>query len=47
MSDKDSPDALEAAIARYNDAWNAHDLDAIMEMLPEVSATGQTARRAA
>jgi steroid delta-isomerase-like uncharacterized protein len=24
--------ALEAAIAAYNEAWNAHDLDAIMEM---------------
>jgi steroid delta-isomerase-like uncharacterized protein len=23
---------LEAAIGRYNDAWNAHDLDAIMAM---------------
>ena len=28
----DSPEALRAAIARYNDAWNAHDLDAIMTM---------------
>lgn len=28
----DSPDELRAAIARYNDAWNAHDLDAIMAM---------------
>ena len=28
----DSPTALEAAIAAYNDAWNAHDLDAIMAM---------------
>jgi steroid delta-isomerase-like uncharacterized protein len=32
MSDKDSPAALEAAIGRYNDAWNAHDLDLIMAM---------------
>ena len=32
MSDKDSPGALEQAIARYNEAWNAHDLDAIMAM---------------
>jgi steroid delta-isomerase-like uncharacterized protein len=32
MSEADSPQALEAAIARYNDAWNAHDLDAIMAM---------------
>ena len=32
MSDPNSAAALEAAIARYNDAWNAHDLDAIMDM---------------
>src|SRR5919108_794538 len=32
MSEKDSAAALEQAIARYNDAWNAHDLDAIMSM---------------
>ena len=32
MNQKDSPEALEEAIARYNDAWNAHDLDAIMAM---------------
>jgi steroid delta-isomerase-like uncharacterized protein len=32
MSDGDSPQALEQAIERYNDAWNAHDLDAIMAM---------------
>src|SRR5437660_12679964 len=32
MSEHDAPEALEKAIARYNDAWNAHDLDAIMEM---------------
>jgi steroid delta-isomerase-like uncharacterized protein len=32
MSDRDSPAALEQAIARYNEAWNAHDLDAIMSM---------------
>jgi steroid delta-isomerase-like uncharacterized protein len=28
----DSPQSLEGAIARYNDAWNDHDLDAIMSM---------------
>jgi steroid delta-isomerase-like uncharacterized protein len=28
----DSAEALDAAIARYNKAWNAHDLDAIMAM---------------
>jgi steroid delta-isomerase-like uncharacterized protein len=32
MNDADSPAALEAKIARYNEAWNAHDLDAIMGM---------------
>jgi steroid delta-isomerase-like uncharacterized protein len=28
----DSPESLRDAIARYNDAWNAHDLDAITAM---------------
>ncbi len=32
MTDPDSPEALEAAIARYNEAWNAHDLEAIVSM---------------
>jgi steroid delta-isomerase-like uncharacterized protein len=32
MSERDAPAALEQAIARYNDAWNGHDLDAIMAM---------------
>ena len=32
MTEPDAPEALEQAIARYNDAWNAHDLDAIMAM---------------
>jgi steroid delta-isomerase-like uncharacterized protein len=32
MTGRDSPEALEEAIERYNDAWNAHDLDAIMAM---------------
>ena len=30
--DRDSAASLEQAIARYNDAWNAHDLDTIMSM---------------
>jgi steroid delta-isomerase-like uncharacterized protein len=30
MSGPDSAAALEAAIERYNEAWNAHDLDAIV-----------------
>jgi steroid delta-isomerase-like uncharacterized protein len=29
---KDSAEALREAIDRYNEAWNAHDLDAIMAM---------------
>jgi steroid delta-isomerase-like uncharacterized protein len=32
VSEKDSPQALEGLIGRYNDAWNAHDVDAIMAM---------------
>jgi steroid delta-isomerase-like uncharacterized protein len=32
MSQADSAASLEETIARYNDAWNAHDLDAIMAM---------------
>jgi steroid delta-isomerase-like uncharacterized protein len=32
MTGPNSPAELEKAIARYNDAWNSHDLDAIMEL---------------
>jgi steroid delta-isomerase-like uncharacterized protein len=32
MSQPDAPAALEETIARYNDAWNAHDLDLIASM---------------
>ena len=32
MTDTDSAAQLKLVIARYNDAWNAHDLDAIMAM---------------
>ena len=32
MSDADAATSLEERIAAYNDAWNAHDLDAIMSM---------------
>jgi steroid delta-isomerase-like uncharacterized protein len=49
-----SPAALEQAIGRYNDAWNDHDVDAIMAMhAPEMvfhnhtageSATGEEVR---
>ena len=31
MSDADSATELERVIGRYNDAWNAQDLDAIIE----------------
>ncbi len=51
---KDSEAALREAIDRYNAAWNAHDLDAIMAMhAPDMvfenhtageSATGEAAR---
>jgi steroid delta-isomerase-like uncharacterized protein len=50
----DSPEELIETIGRYNDAWNAHDLDAIMAMhAPDMvfenhtageSATGPDAR---
>jgi ketosteroid isomerase-like protein len=30
VSDSDAAAALEGTIERYNDAWNAHDLDAIV-----------------
>lgn len=53
-NDKDTPSALEETIGRYNEAWNAHDLDAIMSMhTPGMvfenhtageSATGEEAR---
>jgi steroid delta-isomerase-like uncharacterized protein len=32
MNQPDAPAALEETIARYNDAWNAHDLDLIASM---------------
>jgi steroid delta-isomerase-like uncharacterized protein len=32
MSSRDSAESLAEAIDRYNDAWNAHDLDAIESM---------------
>jgi steroid delta-isomerase-like uncharacterized protein len=53
-SGKNSPEALQEAIDRYNVAWNAHDLDAIIAMhAPDMvfenhtageSATGEEAR---
>ena len=48
MADADAPDALEQAIARYSDAWNGHDLDAIMSMhAPDMVFENHTAGEAA
>lgn len=45
---KDSPEALREAIDRYNVAWNAHDLDAIMAMhAPDMVFDNHTAGEAA
>lgn len=46
---KDSEQPLREAIARYNAAWNAHDLDAIMamhapDMVFENHTAGESAR---
>ena len=30
MDPRDAADALQQAIARYNDAWNAHDVETIL-----------------
>jgi steroid delta-isomerase-like uncharacterized protein len=35
VSESDSAEALAEAIGRYNEAWNAHDLDAIISMHAE------------
>ncbi len=32
MTEANSAAALEELIARYNDAWNAHDVDAIVDL---------------
>jgi steroid delta-isomerase-like uncharacterized protein len=48
MSDRDSPRELEATIARYNEAWNAHDLDAIVAMhAPDMVFANHTAGESA
>ena len=48
MSEKDSAVSLEEAIGRYNDAWNAHDLDAIMAMhAPDMVFENHTAGESA
>jgi steroid delta-isomerase-like uncharacterized protein len=44
----DDPSALEARIAAYNDAWNGHDLDAIMPMhAPDMVFCNHTAGESA
>jgi steroid delta-isomerase-like uncharacterized protein len=48
MSEHDSPKALEETIGRYNDAWNEHDLDAIMSMhAPDMVFENHTAGESA
>jgi steroid delta-isomerase-like uncharacterized protein len=45
---KDSEQALTAAIDRYNEAWNAHDLDAIVAMhAPDMVFDNHTAGESA
>jgi steroid delta-isomerase-like uncharacterized protein len=44
----DSAQSLEQAIARYNEAWNDHDLDAIMSMhAPDMVFENHTAGESA
>jgi steroid delta-isomerase-like uncharacterized protein len=44
----DSPAALAETIERYNEAWNAHDLDAIMALhAPDMVFANHTAGEAA
>jgi steroid delta-isomerase-like uncharacterized protein len=48
MSEKNSTVELEQAIERYNEAWNDHDLDAIMAMhAPDMVFHNHTAGEAA
>jgi steroid delta-isomerase-like uncharacterized protein len=48
LNEKDSPEALEQAIERYNQAWNDHDLDAIMAMhAPDMVFENHTAGESA
>jgi steroid delta-isomerase-like uncharacterized protein len=47
-SSKDSEPALRRAIERYNEAWNAHDLDAIVQMhAPDMVFANHTAGESA
>ncbi len=48
MSDGDSIESLTEAIGRYNDAWNAQDLNAIMAMhAPDMVFANHTAGESA
>jgi steroid delta-isomerase-like uncharacterized protein len=48
MSDKDAPQQLTERIEAYNEAWNAHDLDAILAMhAPEMVFANHTAGESA
>jgi steroid delta-isomerase-like uncharacterized protein len=48
VSGEDSAKSLEAKIGRYNEAWNAHDLDAIMSMhAPDMVFANHTAGESA
>lgn len=48
MSEVDSVDALRETIARYNDAWNAHDVEAIVAMhAPDMVFANHTAGESA
>ena len=49
MPDQDSPESLARTIAAYNEAWNSHDLDAIIamhapDMVFENHTAGESAR---
>ena len=48
IADKDAAAELERTIERYNEAWNAHDLDAIMAMhAPDMVFENHTAGESA
>jgi steroid delta-isomerase-like uncharacterized protein len=48
VGEKDSPEALEKTVERYNQAWNDHDLDAIMSMhAPDMVFENHTAGESA
>jgi steroid delta-isomerase-like uncharacterized protein len=48
MQDPDSPEALKGTIARYNEAWNAHEVDAIVAMhAPDMVFANHTAGESA